>query len=48
MAVSKVRKKTKGKPRGSIKRIPKVYSIKYKYIMGIIIQSWIGLSYILT
>ena len=34
MAVSKVRKKTKGKPRGSIKHIPKVYSIKYKYIMG--------------
>lgn len=34
MAVSKVRKKTKGKPRGSVKRIPKVYSIKYKYIMG--------------
>lgn len=34
MAVSKVRKKAKGKPRGSVKRIPKVYSIKYKYIMG--------------
>ena len=34
IAVSKVRKKTKGKPRGSIKHIPKVYSIKYKYIMG--------------
>ena len=34
VAVSKVRKKTKGKPRGSIKRIPKVYSIKYKYMMG--------------
>lgn len=34
MAVSKVRKKTKGKPRGNIKRIPTVYSIKYKYIMG--------------
>lgn len=34
MAVSKVRKKTKGKPRGNIRRIPTVYSIKYKYIMG--------------
>lgn len=34
MAVSKVRKKAKGKPRGSVKHIPKVYSIKYKYIMG--------------
>ena len=34
MAVSKVRKKTKGKSRGNIKRIPTVYSIKYKYIMG--------------
>lgn len=34
MAVSKVRKKTKGKPRGSIKRVPKVYSIKYKYVIG--------------
>ena len=34
MAVSKVRKRPKGKPRGSIKRVPKVYSIKYKYITG--------------
>lgn len=34
MAVSKVRKKAKGKPRGVIRRIPTVYSIKYKYIMG--------------
>lgn len=34
MAVSKVRKKTKGKPRGSIKRVPTVYSIKYKYVIG--------------
>lgn len=34
MAVSKVRKKTRGKPRGSIKRVPKVYSIKYKYVIG--------------
>jgi hypothetical protein len=35
MAVSKTRKKSpRRKPRGEVKRVPKVYSIKYKFIRG--------------
>lgn len=35
MSVSKTRKKSpRRKPRGEVKRVPKVYSIKYKFIRG--------------
>ena len=35
MAVSKTRKKSpRRKPRGEVKRVPQVYSIKYKFIRG--------------